>query len=67
MLIHVTATIESVSHSVIINLVYSFEEMLRSLQKKGRTIKEKEIPAGIPVGVSCSLKGFDVVFRVFLP
>lgn len=67
MLIHVTATIESVSHSVIINLVYSFEEMLRSLQKKGRTIKEKETPTGIPAGVSCILKGFDVVFRVFLP
>ena len=35
--------------------------------KKGRAIKEKETPAWIPVGVSCSLKGFDVVFRVFLP
>ena len=35
--------------------------------KKGRAIKEKETPAGIPVGVSCILKGFDVVFRVFLP
>ena len=72
MLIHVTATIESVSHFVIINLVYAFEEMLRTLQegeryKMGRRSIRKETPAGIPVGVSCILKGFDVVFRVFLP
>ena len=51
--------------------LYLFE-MLRTLQegeryKLERRSKPKETPAGIPVGVSCILKGFDVVFRVFLP
>ena len=53
-------------------LCYYFGEMLRTLQegeryKLERRSKPKETPAGIPVGVSCILKGFDVVFRVFLP
>ena len=67
MLSHVTATIESVSYSVIIYFICAciylkcFELFIEEAAIK------KETPAGIPVGVSCILKGFDVVFRVFLP
>ena len=68
MLSHVTATINPLGYFVIIYLVCAtILEKCFEVFKKGRAIKEKETPAGIPVGVSCSLKGFDVVFRVFLP
>ena len=68
MLSHVTATINPLGYFVItIYFVLFILWECFEVFKKGRVIKEEETPAGIPVGVSCVLKGFDVVFRVFLP